>query len=47
MKPSVFKGTNLEEDDNDGYENDDSIRMENRHVNPVTKKNLKKKKKYW
>ena len=40
MKPSVFMGKNLDEDDdNDGYDNDDSIRMENRRVNPVTKKN--------
>ena len=34
-----FMGKNLEkDDDNDGYDNDDSIRMENRCVNPVTKK---------
>ena len=34
-----FMGKNLEkDDDNDGYDNDDSIRMENRRVNPVTKK---------
>ena len=33
-----FMDKNLEKDDNDGYDNDDSIRMENRRVNPVTKK---------
>ena len=39
VKASVFMGKNLEkDDDNDGYDNDDSIRMENRRVNPVTKK---------